>query len=714
VEVDKIELIVTQWDVEKDREPKPTVIDPKKGIHALAQIPPPEGQPPVPPYQYFTYAIKNNHPTESLFCILVGLDEKYAVFSHILLSPKRIRLGPGESTTILNRQGKPRRVFVDLDNKLYEAGVDTVHNTLKLIISTAEISADPLVQKGLNVEYGTRGGEGLPPMANTTLNRLFRSVGTRGSFDPDERLEIGDWTTQDFVMTIFRPLKQVPIPTEGAAQKVSDTVEVLPHPDLAGVNIELTAEETATRDLGSYAVPAMFKLRASEPFTFGAGDKHATAGTNIIRLTGEGLIGEAGEDGKQQYEKVTPDKPLQLTVAVPLAADERLVAYGWDGHYFIPVGYGVPADNKTAIRLNALTPPTSDGQKSIGGSIKIFVQKVANKVLKRDFDIQKLAMLTLDGAGNATRNGKNEIVRESATESLREAVKHADRILLLIHGWIGDTDSMTLCLEKFHKEIVPAYDLVLTFDYENLNTLVPDTARALFDKLKDSGVGAEKQIDIVAHSMGCFVSRWLIEKVPNGAAMVNRLVMLGAPNNGTRLAQIRDLANLALFFGMNRLATHSILTTLALPPEITAVVPSVVIEGISAFLMDKVQKITDHLDMTITLRELKPGSELLNELRDEPLVDGHTIPYRIIAGDTDLVMEHQAEWMGRLQQFAFHESTNLVFLDEPNDTTITVASQREIPEGRAINIKKVTTKSDHISYFYTEDTLNKLVEALAD
>ena len=78
------------------------------------------------------------------------------------------------------------------------------------------------------------------------------------------------------------------------------------------------------------------------------------------------------------------------------------------------------------------------------------------------------------------------------------------------------------------------YDLVLTFDYENLQDPIAETARALKERLAAVGLGADhgKSVDVVAHSMGGLVSRWFIER-EGGNRAIQRLIMLGTPNGGS-------------------------------------------------------------------------------------------------------------------------------------------------------------------------------------
>ena len=134
----------------------------------------------------------------------------------------------------------------------------------------------------------------------------------------------------------------------------------------------------------------------------------------------------------------------------------------------------------------------------------------------------------------------------------------AQRILLFVHGIIGDTESMvpSVQLAKLAdaRPLASLYDLVLTFDYENLNTTIEENGRLLKERLEAVGLGAGhgKTLDIAAHSMGGLVSRWFIER-EGGNQIVRRLVMLGTPNGGSPWPRVFDWATVALGLGLNHL-----------------------------------------------------------------------------------------------------------------------------------------------------------------
>ncbi len=106
------------------------------------------------------------------------------------------------------------------------------------------------------------------------------------------------------------------------------------------------------------------------------------------------------------------------------------------------------------------------------------------------------------------------------------------------------------------RPLASLYDLVLTFDYENLNTTIEENGRLLKERLEAAGLGSGhgKTLDIAAHSMGGLVSRWFIER-EGGNQVVRRLVMLGTPNGGSPWPKVVDWATVAL--GARAQSPHS-------------------------------------------------------------------------------------------------------------------------------------------------------------
>lgn len=161
----------------------------------------------------------------------------------------------------------------------------------------------------------------------------------------------------------------------------------------------------------------------------------------------------------------------------------------------------------------------------------------------------------------------------------------ADRLpLILVHGWMGSSTIAissvdgTTVEEKagFKKMMDYIYDgplknkyKIFRFHYESDKISVTDIARGLqihMDSLVSSGVMADKQVVLVAHSMGGLVSRsYMAEQTHafgkyagrKGGERTIRLITLGSPHHGTvvdngdaKVADSPDWQGFATFFDL--------------------------------------------------------------------------------------------------------------------------------------------------------------------
>ena len=209
---------------------------------------------------------------------------------------------------------------------------------------------------------------------------------------------------------------------------------------------------------------------------------------------------------------------------------------------------------------------------------------------------------------HAFREGSN--IKRSTT-GLITKVAGAQRILLVIHGIIGDTRDMA----RFGLEAADTgrFDLVLTFDYENLNTPIDQTAAILRDELDKAGLapGHSKELTLLAHSMGGLVSRWYIENL-GGNKVVNQLVMAGTPNLGSNFGKVTEY----IAWGSKLLGLAG-----ALKLSIPYAAP------ILGFL-GGLQTLTK----TLAQMNYDDGSDFLKSLEKNP---DPGIPYSIVAGSLD-------------------------------------------------------------------------------
>jgi pimeloyl-ACP methyl ester carboxylesterase len=370
---------------------------------------------------------------------------------------------------------------------------------------------------------------------------------------------------------------------------------------------------------------------------------------------------------------VTPEHPLKLSVNTALGEGERVLAIAYDGEFFLPLGIAQTKGDKTEITLDRLPDPVSEGERSITGAIRIFFQKVVSEKLGLEFPYPILA------AVNVNPEGTVDYVREQ--ENVKAQVAKAKRIVLYIHGIIGDTESMVPSLRNAQitvngqqEPLGNQYDLVLAFDYESLNTSIEAHARSLKQRLADVGLDRNhsKVLHIVAHSMGGLVSRWLIER-ESGNAIVNHLIMLGTPNAGSPWPTVQAWGTAALAIGLNSLST------IAWPVKVLG------------SLVAAIETIDTTLD------QMQPGSDFLKSLAASP--DPQT-PYTILAGNTSIIPAVlDSNRLKRLMQKLMSDAVALPFFRQVNDIAVTVHSIKQVPEGRSPQPQIHEVGCDHLVYF---------------
>src|SRR5690606_24780856 len=134
------------------------------------------------------------------------------------------------------------------------------------------------------------------------------------------------------------------------------------------------------------------------------------------------------------------------------------------------------------------------------GAIRIYFQKVIGQRLGLEFPYPILAAVDVDANGKLTY--------QAAADAVSARVAAAQRILLFVHGIIGDTRMLAagartgwLGLPVAPPSLADRYDLILTFDYESINTTIEQTARDLKQRLAGVGLGPDhgKTLHIVAH-----------------------------------------------------------------------------------------------------------------------------------------------------------------------------------------------------------------------
>jgi pimeloyl-ACP methyl ester carboxylesterase len=339
--------------------------------------------------------------------------------------------------------------------------------------------------------------------------KITKDLGSRFRGGISRRAD--DWFTQTITIRLV-----------GIEQKISDqqavtladgAIKIRPNETLrAQVCAEYVSPETARSGDILGVLPRLLDPEIAALISNTAGGSRSSAQPLVLILTD--LAGS---------EQITAH-PLELEVSTSLEPHERLLPITYDGEKIVLLGYSdTQPDGSILVTVNQLPdqqPPA--GTRSIGKALWFYLVKIAG--------IDKPELRCASRAGDKIKR---------STTGLITKVAGAQRILLVVHGIIGDTRDMA----RFGLEAADAgrFDLVLTFDYENLNTPIDQTAAILRDELAQAGLapGHGKELTILAHSMGGLVSRWYIENL-GGNKVVSHLVMAGTPNLGSNFGKVTE------------------------------------------------------------------------------------------------------------------------------------------------------------------------------
>lgn len=629
-----------------------------------------------------------NTTARDLYCTLLDLREDFAVDVGLLPGGK-LHLTPAGTPAAEVWAFNDQPIPAYIRKQLWQQGIVKMQDLVKLIVSTDEVEGILFEQGGLDVASVRDATKGVnKPYQRNTLNRLMRRVSTRDvGADPEEEDALVDWRTSEVALTIVRPLEATPVPSEqGSIASLGAGVRVMAHPSL-NAKARLTTVSEASRAAGNLALPPLLRNNPNVmPLEFST-SRSGEPGLSVLELV-----------DVENYEVVTPDAPLHIKTETLLSQNEYILPVGYDGEFYLPLGHAVRRAGGAEIRLDRLPAPLSGEVKGLGKSLKIFFQKVVSQHLGTDYNYPQLAAVTVDD------QGKVSSIYDIAL--IKAKVAAAKRILLYIHGIIGETQAMAasaqtawLNLAQPVPPLADRYDLILTFDYESINTTIERTARDFKQKLAEVGLDLNrgKILDIVAHSMGGLVARWFIE-YEGGNKVVKHLVMVGTPNAGSPWPTIQDWATAAIAIGLNGLAA------VAWP-----------VKALGA-LVSAVEKFDHPLD------EMRQDSNFMESLASSTDPD---VQYTVIVGDTAILptaIQVQGDekasrferlWARIKPQKWLYEVSDLAFFGRPNDIAVDVAGSQKLPTGWKTKVKaQAPVACDHITYFSSVPGLQALAENL--
>lgn len=583
----------------------------------------------------FKIEARNSRPmgSEPLYAALLYISHKFGVRTLFkgLIPPTP----EGENTILFHKSSaqiglQPSKAEIKEHFKL----IVSTHEIDSFIVEQGDIEENQLATLGQDARMGE--GKGI---TGINLNRI--------TFD---------WFTKGLAYTVIKVQDQI---SEQEVVLSGGQLKVKGHSDIHG-SVYLRPFESGARNLGAMDSLAqlMEKVQATPvQFESSSGEK-----VHYIEITDLPL----DYDFKQN--------PLRLELNVPIEEAEEVVALTMDGGFIMPFSAEKLGD-KMEIPIEYIPDSLEGDTRSLGKALKMAFFKIA---LRRN--TQLLRWVTFHEDGTITRE----------EEGLAEKVGKAKRILLCIHGIIGDTEGMTRALNlmldtngyPFAK--LKHYDLVLTFDYENLNTPIETTAIALKKQLEQAGIHAEmeKELTILAHSMGGLIARWMVER-EWGYKFVKHLIMTGVPNHGSPFGKMTDYQ--AMFIqGMNFLKNF------------------VPIVGTVGGLLAKTEELTK------TLAEIRIGSSFLKRLNSS---EDPGITYSFVCGD---IQHYQIPDGTRLQQL--HDKLFLRLgahiIKEKSDAAVSLDSMQQVTKDRKEPLQIVEVPCHHMAYFSTRASLKELEKFL--
>lgn len=607
--------------------------------------------------------ITNTSSRELWFsCLYMNVD--YAISSGDL---KEVQLAAGKSTTLnmINDKGVEVPVLtLEVSKELMKKGYYDITDYLKLFVSEERINTSLFSQNALK----------LADISDNITGKHIIKKGLATSDDDDK--EPGDWKTETIRLHIVRPKDSEQL--NGGSTNINGILIEAPGGFAAKVAITSSQQPGITSKSATY--DPLQKLRALQPFALQSGTRYVGI-MDMLELT-----------EVQQADAVSADTPLTVQLPVTRGGESfSVIPLGFDnetGHYY-PLGF-VDENNKVHIqRLPGSTPESAAiTSKSLGGSIKLYFRKVVSDWFGLPNPHPKLVEF---------RPPTKKQDDKKVEKTLSERVAESKTILLIVHGIIGDTKSITntynTVLNEQQTTMNATADLILTFDYENLKTSIKETAGLLEKELALIGLeaGHGKKLVIMAHSMGGLVSRWFIEK-GGGADVVSGLVMFGTPNMGTPWADVRDMAQAIITYAVNGAAF--------LQPWL--------------FVLSAIGKLANGTQ--VTLKEMDAKTGIYGELNDGK---GETkVKYTIISGDTHTIVPDYEKTSSLLDRiFKKAKYTSYHVLDEtlfkkPNDIAVSVESIQGIPGSEKWKVlpERYVVPCDHMNYFSTKEAIKHLLD----
>lgn len=589
---------------------------------------------PTQQYNWHLVEVANEGPV-AVYVSVFSLNEDYGIVQFYPRLGGEQSIDPGRSLFVGHTAAK-ERLDLWLPGDAPGEPLWTMSRSRVLVVATvAPVDLSVFVQEGLDVPVpaGHR-VEGLAALIETAVSgkRMARSRDRAGE----------DWATASLPYTTVR--KPVAVKVGAGVTALGEGLSIeAPAGFAAAVEVETVGQ--ATRGGGPRLPPGIVGDASLAP----AGRPGTRGGAE------DGLVVSLVVD---EGARARVDAAHPLRVKVPGGGELWPVVF--DGEDFLVAGHPGAAGEAAITALPAITPagPASRGQ--ITRTLKLFFFK---KQGQTDESLGLHTAVMVDGV-------------PVYSDVQPTDVPAGGKALLVLHGFASGTKGQVKVLDA----ALAGYDRVLAFDYESLGTPVEENAKALADALGKAGFGAddERTLHVVAHSAGGLVARAMIELF-GGDVFVDKLVMAGTPNGGTRLY---DAANGAL-----ALANFALNKAFGL----TTGVPI-------GFLLDRVKKAVKGPE------DLKSGSAFLTRLNT---ARGGSVPYLVLAGTGGVAEEADAGRFKRLTYKAMGVGLDLLF-GEKHDLIVGASHMRAVQGGRYPALTAKDVGCNHFDYLTDRSVLAEM------
>ncbi|RFS26923.1 hypothetical protein DVR12_03815 [Chitinophaga silvatica] len=367
--------------------------------------------------------------------------------------------------------------------------------------------------------------------------------------------------------------------------------------------------------------------------------------------------------------KALKDEPLVLKLRNESVSNNKgMMAVTLVDGIIVPLAIGEEENGHTRFEINALPDDqTAEKSKNLIRAVWFCLVKVVTGI-----NLSRLRNVDFIDGIMKYRDGEAKI-------------PPGEKALVVIHGIIGDTKGQAACMQSLIER--KQYDLLLAYDYENLNLPIEKIAEDFMKQLGKAGAGKEnRRIDIVAHSMGGLVSRYMIEYIKEADGWVTKLYMFGTPNGGSAFGMIPVWRN-----------RMQVMLTLA------ANVSKIWAAGLSSLLSAINYGLSATQEFTNTLQQMNEDSKFYKDLNGKA-ANFKLADYHIIAGNQHAYVPEDQAWYNRLMENIELQVGEWVYWKKDNDIAVAVESIEKVPEDRQSTSK--TVGCHHLNYFEAPASVN--------